>query len=53
MRRHSKKRREPFALRGHPQAREREEGDLERRIAQREGSTQKWRTRKIPSEASP
>jgi hypothetical protein len=43
----------PFAPRGHPQAREREEGDLRRRIAQLEGSTHKWRRRKTPSEESP
>jgi hypothetical protein len=32
--------REPFALTGHPQAREREEGDLRRRIAQLENHPQ-------------
>jgi hypothetical protein len=32
---------------------EREEGDLQRRITQLEGSTHKWRRRKILSEASP
>jgi hypothetical protein len=29
------------------------EADLRRRIAQLEGSTDKWRRRKTPSEASP
>jgi hypothetical protein len=31
----------------------REEGDLQRRIAQLEGSILKWRRKKTPSEASP
>jgi hypothetical protein len=44
--RHSQ-RREPFAPGGHPQAREREEVDLRRRIAQLEGSTHKWRRRHL------
>jgi hypothetical protein len=48
-RRHSQ-RREPFAPGGHPQAREREEGDLRREINHLEGSTHKWRRRKTPSE---
>jgi hypothetical protein len=41
---------EPFAPGGHPQAREREEGDLRREINHLEGSTHKWRRRKTPSE---
>jgi hypothetical protein len=48
-RRHSWKRK-PFAPRGHPQAREREKGDLQRMINHLEGSTHKWRRRKTPSE---
>jgi hypothetical protein len=43
----------PFAPGGHPQAREREEGYLRRRIDHLEGSTHKWRRRKALSEASP
>jgi hypothetical protein len=45
--------REPFALGGHPQAREREEGDLQREIVHLEGSTHKWRRGKTPSEGKP
>jgi hypothetical protein len=45
--------REPFAPRGHPQARKREEGDLRRRIDHLEGSTHKWRRRKTSSEGWP
>jgi hypothetical protein len=47
--RHSQ-RREPFAAGGHPQAREREEGDLWTGIDHLEGSPHKWRRRKTPSE---
>jgi hypothetical protein len=38
---------------GHPQARDREEADLQREINHLEGSTHKWRRRKIPSEGKP
>jgi hypothetical protein len=41
---------EPFAPGGHPQARQREERDLQRGIDHLEGSTYKWRRRKTPSE---
>jgi hypothetical protein len=51
-RRHSTGR-EPFAPGGHPQAREREEGDLWREIVHLEGSTLSWRRRKTPSEGKP
>jgi hypothetical protein len=44
---------EPFAQGGHPQAREREEGHLQRGIDHLEGSTHKWRRRKTPSEGWP
>jgi hypothetical protein len=42
--------RETFTPGGHPQAREREEGDLRRKINHLEGSTHKWRRRKTLSE---
>jgi hypothetical protein len=45
--------REPFAPRGHPQTREREEEDLRREINHLEGSTHTWRRRKTPSEGKP
>jgi hypothetical protein len=51
-RRHSQGR-DPFAPGGHPQAREREEGDLRRGIDHLEGSTHKWRRRKTLSEGWP
>jgi hypothetical protein len=51
-RRHSQ-RREPLALGGHPQAREREERDLRRGIDHIEWSTHKWRRRKTLSEGRP
>jgi hypothetical protein len=44
---------EPFTPGGHPQAREREEGDLRRGIDHLEGSTHTWRRRKTPSEGWP
>jgi hypothetical protein len=42
--------REPFAPGSHPQAREREKGDLRRGIDHLEGSTHKWRRRRTQSE---
>jgi hypothetical protein len=44
---------EPFAPGGHPQAREREEGDLRREIDHLEGSTYKWRRRNTSSKGWP